>query len=153
MKKRILLFTLFTLVCLLANAQYGRLTKQRILTDPLSGVKVEQSAASSSMVNRQQDALQGVATPGTNWHATDAAAIGNYAKVSAQGQKTAAGWTLNNQRLSLYGTSNVPIWEVPLTIQTDTAMPLKFISPPHPPQAGQLRSRSRSRQSGSLMTG
>ena len=30
--------------------------------------------------------------------------------------KTAAGWGLNDQRLSLYGTTNVPEWEVPCSI-------------------------------------
>lgn len=59
-----------------------------------------------------------VLIPGTNWHATDGAAIDNFAKVSSAAQKTAAGWTLNNQRLSVYGTTNVPLWEVPATIET-----------------------------------
>ena len=118
MKKIILLFVLCALICLGVSAQHNRLQTQRILTDPVKGYQVEYSSASNTAVNGQQNALKSMATPGTNWHATDAAAIDNVAKVSAQAQKTAAGWTLNNQRLSLYGTSNIPLWEVPLTIQT-----------------------------------
>jgi len=121
MKKLILLFIASALVCQIASAQDNRVHTQRILTDPSKGFKVEIGSAGNTAVNPQQNPSGSVATPGstgTSWHATDAAAIDYYSKVSDQAQKTAAGWGLNNQRLSLYGTSNVPIWEVPLTILT-----------------------------------
>ena len=118
MKKLLLLFASCALVCQVVSAQNTLSHTQRISTDPVKGVQVEIHSASNAIANGQQNTLKPVAVPGTNWHAIDAAAIGNVAKVSAQAQKTAAGWTLNNQRLSLYGTSNLPLWEVPLTIQT-----------------------------------
>ncbi len=118
MKKIILFLALSALVCQVVSAQNNRFQLQRIQTDPAKGYQVEYRSAGSTMVNGQQNTFKSIATPGTNWHATDALAIDNYAKVSAQAQKTAAGWVLNNQKLSLYGTSNIPLWSVPLTIQT-----------------------------------
>ncbi len=118
MKKLILSFTLFAVACQLVIAQNSRLQMQRILTDPAKGVQVEYLSADSKTVKLQQKTVKSIATPGINWHAIDGLSIDNYAKVSAQAQKTAAGWVLNNQKLSLYGTSSTPLWSVPLTILT-----------------------------------
>ncbi len=49
------------------------------------------------------------------WNFTDAAAVGSKCAVSGNGQFSAVGWDLNNQRISLYGNTNSsPIWEYPL---------------------------------------
>jgi fibronectin type 3 domain-containing protein len=118
MKKIILLIALCAFVCQIVSAQNNRLQLQRFQTDPSKGVHVEYSSAGSNAATGQLNVLKPMVSPGINWHAIDAAAIDNWAKVSAKVQKTVAGWTLNNQRLSLYGTTNIPVWEVPLTIQT-----------------------------------
>lgn len=118
MKKLISLLVSCILAIQLVSAQSTNLRTQRILTDPSKGIRIDYRSAARAAVNQSQDAFKTVATPGTNWHATDASAIDNVAKVSSQAQLTFAGWTLNNQRVSLYGTTNIPIWEVPLTIET-----------------------------------
>ena len=118
MKKLIYLFTACALAFQIVSAQTNSLQTQRILTDPGKGTRVETRIASNATITGQQNTLKTIATPGTNWQATDGAAIDNVAKVSSKAQLTLAGWTLNDQRLSLYGTTNVPIWEVPLTIET-----------------------------------
>ncbi|MCX6246604.1 MAG: hypothetical protein NTW10_02620 [Bacteroidetes bacterium] len=118
MKKCILFCSLFALICLVATAQSVPLKNQRILTDPAKGASIEYGTPGTALLTGRQEGLYSPATAGTNWHVSDAAAIDSWAKVSSKVQKTAAGWTLNNQRLSVYGTTNVPVWEVPLTIQT-----------------------------------
>jgi hypothetical protein len=78
---------------------------------------VEVRNAGNATINGNPDILKPM-VPGTNWHVADGQSIDNFAKVSSAAQKTAAGWTLNNQRLSLYGTTSTPIWEVPVTVTT-----------------------------------
>ena len=118
MKKLFLLFASCALGCQLVSAQHNPAQSQRSLTEPDKGSKVEYQPLNLSSINSPQNAADFLLAPGTNWQVTDGSAIDNWAKVSSLAQKTVAGWTLNNQRLSLYGTTNVPIWEVPLTIAT-----------------------------------
>ncbi len=117
MKKLVPLFISFVFLFLNAVPQnFPHI--QKIITDPTNGYKIEYKAIKTSLPISQPGIEKPVLTPGVNWQATDALSIDNFAKVSVQAQKTAAGWVLNNQRLSLYGTTNIPLWEVPLTIET-----------------------------------
>lgn len=49
-----------------------------------------------------------------NWQFTDGAAIGSRIKVSSQTGQTFTSWWLNDQRVSLYGNTSSPLWEVPI---------------------------------------
>ena len=49
-----------------------------------------------------------------NWQFTDDAAIGSRIKVSSQTGQTFTSWWLNDQRISMYGNSSAPQWEVPI---------------------------------------
>jgi len=116
MKKIILFVVLVTLYALPGFPQNQKTRVQRSITVPNQGARVD----FQPVRNVPQIYFPGTAdaplAPGLNWLATDPAAIDNCVKVSSVSQKTAAGWGLNNQRLSLYGNSNVPEWEVPFTI-------------------------------------
>jgi hypothetical protein len=101
-----------------ASAQNNPVKFQKSVTDPDKGFRTEYGKFTNAGDNDQSKTIKYAPVFGTNWQVTDNLAIDNITKVSSAGQKTAAGWTLNNQRLSLYGTTNVPIWEVPLTIST-----------------------------------
>jgi hypothetical protein len=53
--------------------------------------------------------------PEINWQFTDPASIGSEVKVSEEAGLTYVAWWLNNERVSLYESSAVPIWETPIT--------------------------------------
>ena len=118
MKKVVLFITLAAFGALCGFSQNKETRASRIITIPQTGTRIEFQTGLKVPVTNSQPATRYLSplTPGVNWEATDNAAIDYYAKVSSQSQKTAAGWGLNNQRLSLYGNSNTPIWEVPFTI-------------------------------------
>jgi len=116
MKQILLSLILSAGILQITTAQNTGAKSQRSLTDPSKGYSVEYMHGANTGTGIQQHFLKSVTSPGTNWTATDALSIDNVAKVSNQSQKTVAGWTLNNQRLSLYGATNSPLWEVPLTI-------------------------------------
>lgn len=116
MKKLILLLAASAFVSQAGFTQ-NRVQMQRSLTDPGKGTSTEVRSSAKNPVNGDQT-LKSPASPAVNWQATDNASIDNWTKVSSKARKTVAGWTLNNQRLSLYGTTNIPKWEVPLTIAT-----------------------------------
>ena len=124
MKKYILIFIFIAVYAPIGHSQNRETRDRRIITVPNAGAIVETrlgsiapALAKPGTLNFESETLnQKPLTPGLNWQATDAVAIDNYAKVSSQSLKTAAGWGLNNQRLSLYGNTNIPIWEVPFTI-------------------------------------
>lgn len=97
-------------------SQFTGTQVQRTITAPDKGCRVELQPGPHGTSDILTGSVSAPVIPGLNWQATDAASIDNYVKVSAQSQKTAAGWGLNNQRLSLYGNTNVPEWEVPFTI-------------------------------------
>jgi hypothetical protein len=108
---------LFAFIILLAWGSYAVNAQplnrlQRILTDPLGGKKTEFQPGNPG--TSDPVIADGKAAPmsGVNWQATDPASIANYVKVSTQSQKTFNAWGLNNQRISFYGNTNSPIWEV-----------------------------------------
>ena len=118
MRNYAMLFALIAFNILPGYAQDKGTRSQRTITSPVAGMHVEVQSGTAVPSTTDPGSLFAPLTPGLNWQATDASAIDNFAKVSSISQQTAAGWGLNNQRLSLYGNSNVPVWEVPLTIST-----------------------------------
>ena len=116
MKKQVLSVIFIILFALSGYAQHRNIQTQRMTTNPRSGMVVDCKQGPMTPQNEFPASASGPLAPGLNWQATDALSIDNYVKVSSQSQKTAAGWGLNNQRLSLYGNSNTPVWEVPFTI-------------------------------------
>lgn len=114
--KKIFLFILFIAIYGPNGFTQNKVTRdQRNITTPNAGARFEfqQGTGTSSI---PFPALTRPLTPGLNWEATDGAAILNLVKASSQSQKTIAAWGLNDQRISLYGTNNTPVWEVPFTI-------------------------------------
>jgi len=85
---------------------------QRSFIDPEKGIMLEFSVQSDYPDIFSAVEIQAPLTPEVNWMAVDAASIDNLVKVSSVTQQTVAAWGLNDQRLSLYGDSNIPIWEV-----------------------------------------
>lgn len=112
MKKTLLLTALVVFAIHALQAQHNGFRSQRIVTDPAKGSSLELRTMSGFSRPVQQDLDKTLLSPGINWMAADAAAIANVAKVSDITQNTVAGWGLNDQRLSLYSTTNTPDWEV-----------------------------------------
>ncbi|MFZ2799184.1 MAG: hypothetical protein WAZ30_03095, partial [Syntrophorhabdus sp.] len=92
----------------IGNAQDVRLRMEKAITDPNKGYQLQVVDAEDSEWSGSSKQVESILTPGINWHASDAASIGNVVKVSQTTLKTAVGWSLNYQRLSLYGNSNIP---------------------------------------------
>ena len=124
MKNVLFLVILLVFYTLAGLTQNNKTQVQRIITVPGKGMRIElQSRINTSSGTGPETRNHQPGTrnskpliPGLNWETTDAASIDNYVIVSSLNHKTAAGWGLNNQRLSLYGNTNVPEWEVPFTI-------------------------------------
>ncbi|MCX6304487.1 MAG: carboxypeptidase regulatory-like domain-containing protein [Bacteroidetes bacterium] len=116
MKKQSLLVIFAILIAISGYSQTREPKAQRMVTTFEKSTEVEFQPGKNIPQTLFPVPAASPLTPSLNWQATDAAAIDNCVKVSSQSQKTAAGWGLNNQRLSLYGSSNVPDWEVPFTI-------------------------------------
>jgi len=57
-----------------------------------------------------------------NWQFTDAAAVGSRVKVSSATGQTFTSWWLNDERVSLYENSSIPVWEK--GIETDWEWPI-----------------------------
>lgn len=115
MKKTLLIFALMVFVIHQGFSQNRVIRNQQSLTNPEKGLQINYK-----LLSTQPGPVPGTPaapmTPGLNWEATDAAAIANYAKNSSVNSKTACGWGLNDQRLSVYSTTSTPDWEVPFTI-------------------------------------
>lgn len=123
MKKFIFFVILIAFYAQFGYAQNKETRAQRIITDPKTGsIQVEFQPGTSAPSNQFPASASAPLTPGLNWEVTDPTGIDYYAEVSSQSQKTAAGWGTNNDRLSLYGNSNIPIWEVPFTINENYVM-------------------------------
>ena len=124
MKNVLFLVILLVFYTLAGLTQNNKTQVQRIITVPGKGMRIElQSRINTSSGTGPETRNHQPGTrnskpliPGLNWETTDAASIDNCVKVSSLNHKTAAGWGLNNQRLSLYGHTNVPEWEVPFTL-------------------------------------
>ena len=114
MKNLFLLGLILTSYAFPGHSQNHETVAQQSITIPGTGVKTEIRRVNGLPHN--QDRAISMPTPGINWLASDAASIANLAKVSSQSLKSAISWGLNNQRLSLFGSSNIPEWEVPFTI-------------------------------------
>jgi hypothetical protein len=116
MKKLLLFAALVIFGIHTLYAQNNQPRSQRAVTDPRNGYSVESRFETSTPPARTAGSADAPLTPGVNWTAVDGASIDNVAKVSDVSLNTAAGWGLNDQRLSLYGSTNSPIWEVPCSI-------------------------------------
>ncbi len=116
MKNVLLLTILIVFFNLIGYTQNRDLQSQRTITTPGKSLQIEFQEGSGVSTIQSPALASELLSPGLNWQATDGASIDNYAKVSTQSGKTAAGWGLNDQRLSLYGSSDVPDWEVPFSI-------------------------------------
>ena len=116
MKKTLLLIAILYLCSHTGFTQTSQIRTQRAVTVPKTGTRLEIRPAKTGPANQFQATTLAPLAPGLNWQASDAASILNVAKVSSQSLQTAAGWGLNNQRLSLYGNSNIPLWEAPFTV-------------------------------------
>lgn len=122
MKNYFLLVFLIAFLAQIGFAQNKETRTQRIITDPQTGVHTEYQHGTIPSSNQLQKSASALLTPSLNWEVTDDVGIDYYAAVSSQSQKTVAGWGTNNDRLSLYGNSNIPIWEVPFTINENYVM-------------------------------
>lgn len=116
MKKALLIATLVVFGLSTVNAQNNWSRSQRTITDPGKGCKMEYRSESGNAQPTSPGTTKASLTPGTNWQAFDGAAIGEGVKVSNVSMKTLAAWWVNDRRISLFGTSNTPDWEVPMTI-------------------------------------
>jgi fibronectin type 3 domain-containing protein len=115
MKKCTIILLILTFCAQYGNAQ-SPVNNQRIVTSPGKGFGVEYMRVNDIYPDQNAVSVSAPLTPGVNWQATDVTAIDNLVKISSKSQKTIAAWGLNSQRISLYGDSNVPEWEVPYTI-------------------------------------
>jgi hypothetical protein len=97
-------------------AQTNSIRSQRALTNPQHGYSLELRSESGLQPAPARGQSEGPLAPGVNWQVVDGQSIDNVSKVSDLSLNTVAGWGLNNQRLSLYSNSNIPVWEVPVSI-------------------------------------
>jgi len=114
MKKLFLLGLLLVSYVLSGHSQNHETFAQQSITIPGTGMRTEINRAAGIPYN--PGGASTMPTAGVNWIASDAASIANQVKVSSQSLKTAVSWGLNDQRLSLYGNSEIPEWEVPVSI-------------------------------------
>jgi hypothetical protein len=114
MEKRLLLLIITACFSQYGFTQNPGIRNQRSLTDPVTGSAIECQTENTILSN--YNTVKEPLTPGLNWQATDGLSIDNLAKVSSKTGNTIAAWGLNTQRISLYGNSDVPVWEVPFTI-------------------------------------
>lgn len=116
MRKLILLFILTVFYSFFGVAQHQNSWGEKSFTDPDKGFRVELQQGDHVSNSLNPVLLKAPLAPGINWEYTDAASIEYYVKVSSQSENTLAAWGTNDQRVSHYGSSSVPLWEVPFTI-------------------------------------
>lgn len=115
--KKFLLFLILTVLYIQNGYSQGReAISERSITSLYTGAAVEMLAGNISPASDNSGILKAPLLAGLNWQATDPLSIDNYVKVSSKTGNTLAAWGLNTQRISLYGDSNVPVWEVPFVI-------------------------------------
>jgi len=114
MKNFLILGLILTFYALPGHSQNHETVAQQSITIPGTGMKTVIRRANGIPYNPAGTSSMPI--PGINWLATDAASIANLAKISSQSLKSAVSWGLNDQRISLFGSSNIPEWEVPFTI-------------------------------------
>ncbi len=115
--KKISILIIFTLFCIhFGFTQFQNIRLQKNITIPNKGSWSEFQEKTNVSPSHNPDLLNAPLTSGLNWQYSDGFSIGNYVKVSSQSLKTIAAWGTNDQRISLYGDTNTPIWEVPFTI-------------------------------------
>jgi hypothetical protein len=112
MKKFIFLLNLVLAILWLQSEAQSILHKQ---------IRMETNAVTGQNLITQNGVLQPVQPidisddpgkdAGINWQFTDDAAIGSRIRVSSQTGQTFVSWWLNNQRVSMYGDNNNPVWE------------------------------------------
>ena len=77
--------------------------------------EINYSSKTSFLQTREQNFIDSFGTM-VRWTFSDPVAMGTECTVSGNGEYSAVGWNLNNQRLSLYGNTNsTPIWEYNVT--------------------------------------
>jgi len=84
-------------------------------TDPATGQYQESGVAGNpdtetvpAVFSSREERLE------TIWEFEDDGAIVSYAKVSCESGESFIGWWLNNERVSLYSDSAIPLWESPI---------------------------------------
>ncbi len=98
----------------------GQAPQQKVfktITDPQTGYQQLSEMGGLNSINPDFKVGGSIKEASINWQFTDAAAIGSRIKVSAQTGQTFTSWWLNQQRISLYGSSSSPLWEQPIGTQ------------------------------------
>jgi hypothetical protein len=90
-------------------------TSQKTITNPEFG-RIVQTMPETNPSAINENYLTGGSDKGVeiNWQFTDPVSIGSEVKVSKEAGYTYVAWWLNNERISLYENSSVPIWEDPI---------------------------------------
>ncbi len=86
---------------------------QKTITDPQTGRSIETTTTTVPPVLPDGKLMDDAAmAPGINWQFTDPAGIGSRIVVDDEQGLTFNSWWLNNERVSLWDDSNVPLWEM-----------------------------------------
>ncbi|MEO8211437.1 MAG: T9SS type A sorting domain-containing protein [bacterium] len=129
--KRLILFLLLVSVSVYSQDNYtgkkeitvyenGSLKKKTIL-NPLPNTGHQEF----NPVSRSSDPVNLLNNTNIRWSYTEPTAIGNYCLTSGNGKYNVVGWSLNSERVSLYGNLNsTPVWE----FTTDPEVFLNFIT-------------------------
>ncbi len=97
MKKFVVCSFILAMIFTVANAVVG----SRITTDPQDGLTIQYGEVEPQPISRI----------GELWQASDPAAICGSLGIGTNGEYVAAGWYLNNIRMSMYQDSSTPEWE------------------------------------------
>ncbi|HZK06834.1 MAG TPA: carboxypeptidase regulatory-like domain-containing protein [Bacteroidales bacterium] len=100
---------------------------QKTINDPQTGRSIE-TTTTTVPPGMPDGKLMGDPSmaPGINWQFTDPAGIGSRVVVDDEQGFTFNSWWLNNERVSLWDDSNVPLWEMP--VPTEWEYPIDMTS-------------------------
>jgi len=102
------------IICFLGFQVLGQNTQRlqvKSTTDSETGSHIITQYESSPINNYFPTEEIGTKEVEINWQFTDAGAIGSKVKVSSETEQTFVEWSLNNKRVSLYGSTSNPVWE------------------------------------------
>lgn len=100
---------------------------QKTITDPQTGRSIETTTTTVPPVLPDGKLMDDAAmAPGINWQFTDPAGIGSRIVVDDEQGLTFNSWWLNNERVSLWDDSNVPLWE--MAVPTEWEYPIDMTS-------------------------
>ena len=116
MKNSTFLFSLILSIFWLCVSGQGLVQQQvKTETDANSGQKITFQSGLSQQVEQFKMISDQNKDAGINWQFADPVAVGSRTKVSSQTGQTFTSWWLNDQRISMYGNSSSPLWELPFT--------------------------------------